>query len=50
MQSTADGHPTFSRDAVLAWAKSMGISDHVALEFMEKAGAQVVDGICPVKE
>ena len=41
--TTKDGRPIFSHGAVIAWARSMGISDSVALSFMMRAGALVVE-------
>lgn len=39
----ADGRPTFSKGAVCAWAKSIGIPDTTALEFMRQEGAVIID-------
>jgi len=38
-----EGRPIFHKGAVIAWARSIGISDNVALSFMQKAGALVIE-------
>jgi len=38
-----DERPVFHKGAVIAWARSIGISDNTALSFMQKAGALVID-------
>jgi len=41
--TTADGRPVFSRGAILAWARSIGIPETTALEFMRQEGAIITD-------
>ena len=38
-----DEKPIFHKGAVIAWARSIGISDNAALSFMKKAGALVIE-------
>jgi len=38
--TTQDG-PVFSRGAVIAWARGIGIPDEIALEFMRQEGVVV---------
>ena len=38
-----DERPIFHKGAVIAWGLSIGISDNVALSFMQKAGALVIE-------
>ncbi|MFA5346923.1 MAG: hypothetical protein WC294_02205 [Methanoregula sp.] len=40
---TADGRHIFSKGAVIAWAKSIGIPDATALEFMKAEGVIITD-------
>ncbi len=35
--------PVFHRGAVIAWGRSIGISDGVALEFMRQEGVVIID-------
>lgn len=44
MNTTAEGRPVFSRGAVISWARSIGIPDNTALEFMRQEGALIIDG------
>jgi hypothetical protein len=41
--SASSERPIFSRGAVLAWARSIGIPDKTALEFMRQEGAIITD-------
>jgi len=41
--TTQDGRPVFSRGAVIAWGRSIGIPDNTALEFMRQEGAIIVE-------
>jgi hypothetical protein len=38
-----DEHPVFHKGAVIAWARSIGVPDNVALSFIQKAGALVIE-------
>lgn len=38
-----DQRPIFHKGAVIAWARSIGVPDNVALSFMAKAGALVIE-------
>lgn len=38
-----DERPVFRKGAVIAWARSIGISDSTAMAFMQRAGAQVIE-------
>jgi len=38
-----EDHPVFSRGAVIAWGRSIGIPDATALEFIKQEGAIVTD-------
>jgi len=40
---TDDGRPIFHRGAVIAWARSMDIPESVALSFIQRAGALVIE-------
>lgn len=40
---TSAGRPVFSVEAVIAWGRSIGISDATALEFMRQEGAIITD-------
>ena len=35
--------PVFSRDAIIAWARSIGVSDSAALDFFRAEGVVIVD-------
>lgn len=43
MTTTVDGRPVFSRGAVVGWARSIGIPDSLALEFIRKEGVTIVE-------
>jgi hypothetical protein len=41
--------PIFHKGAVISWARSIGVPDNVALSFMQKAGALVIEDTLTAK-
>ncbi len=44
----AEAMRVFHQGAVIAWARSLGISDEIALSFMRKTGAVIIPDDEPV--
>jgi hypothetical protein len=42
-----EGIPVFHKGAVISWGRSIGVPDAVALQFIQKAGAIIIDDSDP---
>jgi hypothetical protein len=43
MSTSRDSRPVFSKGAIIAWGRSIGVPDAIALEFFRQEGAIIKD-------